>query len=113
MQLDLTRYRQPLDHFSRTFEPGEVGNEDDSYRVVAPVHLDFDIHKDKDRFRFEGNVRTELELPCSRCLEPFEQPVHVEFDLRYLPLSENTGDEREIESYSRKSCSQRASTSRE
>ena len=88
MQLELTRYRQPLGHFSRTFQPAEVEQEGDSYRVVQPVSLDFDIHKDKDRFRLEGTVRTELELACSRCLEPFRLPVDAAFDLRYHPASE-------------------------
>ena len=88
MQLDLTRYRQPLGHFSRTFEPVDVGEIDDAYRVVAPVRLDFDVHKDKDRFRIEGTVNTELELPCSRCLEPFRMPIDARFDLRYHPAAE-------------------------
>lgn len=97
MQLDLTRYRQALDHFSRSFEPREVGDEGDAYRVVAPVDLDFEIQKDKDRFRFVGSVRTELELPCSRCLEPFRMPVDATLDLRYLPASElSPEDEREV-----------------
>lgn len=98
MQLDLTRYRRPLDHFSRTFQPEEVAQEGDAYRIVAPVHVAFDIHKDHARFRLEGTVRTELELPCSRCLEPFRMPVDAAFDLRYHPASEMTaGEEREVD----------------
>jgi uncharacterized protein len=88
MLLDLTRYRQPLGHFSRTFQPDEVGQQDDAYRVVAPVRLDFEIHKDKDRFRLTGTVQTELELSCSRCLEPYRLPVDAAFDMRYHPASE-------------------------
>jgi uncharacterized protein len=43
-------------------------------------------------------VKTTLELPCSRCLEPFSWPVDAEFDLRYQPHSANTGEgEREVE----------------
>ena len=93
MQLDLTRYRQPLGHFSRTFEPGDVGPVEDAYRIVAPVRLDFDVHKDKDRFRLEGTVGTELELLCSRCLDPFRLPVEAPFDLRYHPAAEMSLDE--------------------
>ena len=85
MLLDLTRYRQPSAHFQRTFQPSEVGSEDDVYEVVAPVGLEFDIHKDKDKFRLVGRVRTELELTCSRCAEPYRFPVDAEFDHRYLP----------------------------
>lgn len=87
MQLDLTRYRRPLSQFERTFQPSEVGDAGDAYRVAAPVHLVFEIQKDKDRFRLVGTVETELELSCGRCLEPFRLPVAGPFDLRYLPAS--------------------------
>jgi len=98
MQLDLTRYRQPLNHFSRTFQPGDVGQEGDAYRIVAPVHLDFELHKDKDKFRLVGTAKTELELLCSRCLEPFRMPVDSPFDLRFLPATEIAADdEREVQ----------------
>ena len=92
MQLDLTRYRQPLTHFSKVFQPQEVGQEGDAYRIVAPVQVEIDIHKDKDRFRLEGTARTELELTCSRCLEPYTMPVDAVFDVRYLPASDAAGD---------------------
>jgi len=98
MQLDLTRYRQPLGHFSRTFQPEEVAQEGDAYRIVAPVGLEFEIHKDKGRFRLVGSVVTELELACSRCLEPFRMPVNASFDIRYHPASEmSQEEEREVE----------------
>jgi uncharacterized protein len=98
MLLDLTRYRRPVESFSRTFQPSEVGEPEDAYRVVAPVELAFDVHKDKEKFRLVGTVRTELELVCSRCLEPFRLPVDAAFDMRYLPASEAaTEPEREVE----------------
>jgi uncharacterized protein len=97
MQLDLTRYRQPLNHFAREFPPEEVAQEADPYAIVAPVRVDMDIHKDKARFRLEGTAKTELELTCSRCLEPFRMPVDAEFDLRYLPATDAAGEgEREV-----------------
>jgi len=97
MQLDLTRYRQPLGHFSRVFQPEEVAQEGDAYRIVAPVQLDFEIQKDKVRFRLVGTAATELELPCSRCLEPYRMVVNAPFDLRYHPVSEmSQEEEREV-----------------
>ena len=98
MQLDLTRYRRPLETFRRTFQPAEVGEQEDAYRVVAPVELAFEVNKDKDKFRLVGTVATELELPCSRCLEPYRLTVNAPFDLRYLPFTEASQEaEREIE----------------
>jgi uncharacterized protein len=97
MLLDLTRYRQPLARFSATFAPEDVAQEGDGYRLAAPVELEFDVHKDKDVFRLDGRVRAELELTCSRCLDPFRMPVDGAFDLRYLPASAmSQEDEREV-----------------
>jgi uncharacterized protein len=98
MHLDLTRYRQPVGHFARTFQPPELSGDLDAYLIVVPVELEFDIHKDKDKFRLVGRVRTELELSCSRCLEPYRFPIDAAFDQRYLPSTQaSTEAEREIE----------------
>ena len=92
MKLDLTRYRQPVGHFARTFQPAEVEGDADAYQIVAPVELEFDIHKDKDKFRLLGRVRAQLELTCSRCIEAYRFPIDAEFDQRYLPASAVSAD---------------------
>lgn len=85
MRLELSQYRQPETELHKVFQPAELPAGDEEYRVTAPVDLQLTIHKDQDRFRLVGTVTTELELQCSRCLEPFKLPVDREFDLRYLP----------------------------
>jgi uncharacterized protein len=75
-----------------------VASDADAYQIAAPVELEFDIHKDKDKFRLEGHLRTELELPCSRCLEPYRFAVDADFDQRYLPASAaSTDPDREVQ----------------
>jgi uncharacterized protein len=89
------------DHLDRTFEPSAFetpGGRDEAYRVVAPVHLVMDVHKDRDTYRVTGRVETQLELECGRCLEPFTVPVDSTFELRYVPAATNAGEaEREVE----------------
>ena len=89
------------EHVDRTFQPSEFPPsvvEDEEYKVTAPVHLVMDVHKDGDAYRVTGRVQTRLQLECGRCLEAFEIPVDSPFELRYVPHSENTGDEeREVE----------------
>ena len=85
MRLDLSHIRQPETDYEKVFQPADLASGDEDYRVTAPVDLRMVIHKDHDRFRLVGTVKTELELQCSRCLEPFSLPVDREFDLRYLP----------------------------
>src|SRR3990167_7210158 len=84
MRFELSQVRQPETEFSRVFQPAELAG-DEEYRVAEPVVLRMTIHKDEDRFRLVGTVKTALALDCSRCLEPFALPMDREFDLRYLP----------------------------
>jgi DUF177 domain-containing protein len=95
--LDLNTIKTPHERFDRVYKPDQLGTSDD-FRLAAAVSLGFDIFKDQEQFRVVGDVRTVLELPCSRCLEPFTLPVEQSFDLRYQPKSKNAGEgEREIE----------------
>jgi len=93
MKLDLANIRQPHTRIDRTFEPSEVEMPDDAYRIATPVQLGLDIYKDQDKFRLVGTVQAELELPCSRCLEPFRLPVDLEFDQRHLPQTDASAEE--------------------
>jgi uncharacterized protein len=96
MLLDLTQIRQPETELTRRYEPSQFEGRGNQFRLVTPVDLQVTVHQDKARFRLVGTVSASLELTCSRCLEPFQLPVTSNFDLRYLPQSENVGDEREI-----------------
>jgi uncharacterized protein len=101
MLLDLHRIRTPHERYEKVFPPDAFGAvaPDDPYRIAAPVSLAFDIFKDKQQFRLAGRVETTLEVPCSRCVEPFSLPIDAAFDLRYQPRTEpgDDGDEVEIE----------------
>jgi uncharacterized protein len=96
--LNLSTIRTAREHFERIYQPEELGVDPD-FRVVAPVSLSFDVDKDKTLFRIVGTVKTTLELPCGRCLEPFTMPVDQSFDLRYQPhvAGDAKDEERELE----------------
>ena len=98
MLLDLNKLRGSREHLERTFQPSVFDPQDDEYRVAAPVELTLDVHKLGDAaFGVSGRARTEFEVECSRCLEPFRVPSDAAFDLRYVSQSENAGEgEREV-----------------
>ncbi len=97
MNLDLTQFRQPETNLVRRFAPEEFEGRTSQFRVVEPVDLTLTVHKDHARYRLVGRLTTTLEQTCSRCLEPFREPVDAGFDIRYLPQSDNTGAaEREV-----------------
>jgi uncharacterized protein len=96
--LNLHTIKSARERFEQVYPPDAVGAGTEDFRVVAPVELEFDIYKDKDQFRLAGSVRTMLEMPCSRCLEPFRTLIDAPFDLRYQPHSKIAAEaEREVE----------------
>lgn len=93
MLLDLNRLHGQREHFERRFAPSAFDPPDDDYRVAAPVEVAMDIERaGGDVFRVTGRATTRLELVCSRCLDDFEVPVDANFELRYVPHVENTGE---------------------
>jgi uncharacterized protein len=92
MILNLNRVRGPLERVERTFDPAAFASESEDFRVTAPVEFAADLHKDGRKFRLAGRVRTSLELPCSRCLEPFTIGIDAPFDVMFLPQSDATGE---------------------
>lgn len=92
MLLDLNKLRGSRERVERTFAPTVFDPQDEEYRVSVPVTFSMDVQKaGRDTFRVTGHATTRLEMACSRCLEPFEIPVDLAFDLQYVPQAENTG----------------------
>lgn len=120
MLLELSKIQSPRERFDYTWPSTALDTSDDEFDVVEPITLQLEIQKAApakpkpqpkaghaaprpqakaaDRFRLIGRATTTLEVPCSRCAEPFRIPVDASFDLSYLPQTENEGEgEREIE----------------
>jgi len=97
MLLDLNKIHAPRERYEKVYAPEAFPPDGESFRVVAPVPLAFDIVKDKRHFQLIGTVSTVLELTCSRCLEPFRMPVTATFDLRYQPHAHAAGSGHEAE----------------
>jgi uncharacterized protein len=96
MLYDLNRLRTGTDRLTRRFEPTEFPVEEE-FRLAAPVNLDVEIHKDATKVRVTGRVATTLQLDCSRCVEPFYNPLDATFVVIFLPATANAGEgEREV-----------------
>jgi uncharacterized protein len=96
MQVEVARIREAHRRIERTEEPSAIPAED-AYRVTAPVRLEIDVHKDKDKLRLKGRIQTRLDVECSRCLEPLPVVVDGRFDLLYLPdTAAPEGEEQEL-----------------
>ena len=100
MHLSLRSLHDAHEHFEHRYEPSLFPTtEGELFRAISPVMLAFDVDRQEPgRYRVAGHLTGEIELACSRCLEPFTLPVASDFDLRYVPRMENVGEgEREVE----------------
>ena len=105
MLLDLSQFREARARVARTYGPTPDGRvpgltlegEREGFRVLEPVQLSFDVFKDGGQYRLVGRVATRLSLDCSRCLEAYSYPVDADFDLLYVPHSENVAADAEVE----------------
>jgi uncharacterized protein len=50
-------------------------------KFLAPIEVEIVVENTGELFAGRGNVRTLLQLPCSRCLKDFTYPIDAEFDL--------------------------------
>ena len=91
--LDLRAVEGPRTDIHRRFPGGSLTPDSGrQYRVAGVVTLDLVVRKGGNDYRLSGRIDGELELDCSRCLEPFRLEVGMDVDLRYLPASDNRGD---------------------
>jgi DUF177 domain-containing protein len=100
LSLNLRSLQGDHEHFEKRYEPSLFeGIGGDLFRVVSPVTLSFDIDRQAtDRYHVIGHLASTLEVTCSRCLEPFTLRVAAEFDLAYVPRTDNVGEgEHEVE----------------
>ncbi|HZA35530.1 MAG TPA: DUF177 domain-containing protein [Vicinamibacterales bacterium] len=97
MLLDVETIREPNKRVERT-EPPTAFEPEDVFRIVAPVELRLNLHKDKAKVRLTGTVKTTVEVDCSRCLEGFQVPIASTFDVQYLPATAAPADsDREVD----------------
>ena len=63
----------------------ELDQLDDGFDVVAPFRGNARLLWTNERILVLVSGDTAIAMQCSRCLEPFEQPVHVEIEEAFIP----------------------------
>ena len=79
---NLTAAGSPFEH---TYAPGEVELEDEGARLLAGASVRGSASRKGEEVRLRGEIRTEVELLCDRCLAPTRAPLAVEFDTSFIP----------------------------
>jgi uncharacterized protein len=60
----------------------------DDFAVVGGAHFEGDVERGSgETYHLRGQLTAQLSLPCARCAEPFDLPVDVPVDLRFVPAT--------------------------
>ena len=81
--------------FAASFEPGVVDFGSESVHQVGPLDWSASAERAGEEIRIAGSLKTSVELPCSRCLEPARIAINKPFDLFFRQRDEDMFDEDE------------------
>ena len=85
MRIEVETLNEEGRTFEHTYAPGEPVLGDDSKRLIAPTTVSVVASRRDDKVRFRGNLRTNVEALCDRCLQPLTVPLEVDFETQYAP----------------------------
>jgi uncharacterized protein len=89
MKLDISRVRRDAVDFSRQYDPDVFSALKDEFRVSGVTTVTGSVRQDTGKVVvLVATVTSTLDVPCSRCLEPFAVPVHATVETRFVPAGD-------------------------
>lgn len=89
MLLDISRLRRDAVEINRQIDPEVFADLKDEYTVSGVTTVKGTVRRDKGTaVVLDVTVTSTLEMPCSRCLEPFAVPVDAHVETRFVPVGD-------------------------
>lgn len=76
--------------FAQAFDAESINLEDEMAQITGPLELTGTARRSSLIARLKGNLRGNLEIDCSRCLQPFTFELNRAFEIDFVTL-ENYG----------------------
>lgn len=98
MLLDLATLTDDLTPLVRDVSAEQLNVPAEDFGVEGDLHLEATlVRKDAGEYQVEGLLGGTLQVPCSRCLEPFSLSLASHVDVRLLPAAQlEASDEHEV-----------------
>ena len=89
MLLDISRLRRGAEEVNRQIDPEvfavQTSDRHDEYTVKGVTTVKGTVRRDQGTtVVLDATVTSTLEMPCSRCLEPFTVPVNAHVETRFV-----------------------------
>ena len=85
MRIEVENLTEKGEPFSQVYEPGQVELGEEGARVAGDTAVTGRASRKGEEVRVRGQIKTEVELSCDRCLAPRTTPMEVEFDTSFIP----------------------------
>lgn len=96
MIVDLTEAANWPKEFDVVVEPRDIDLESSDTRLASRVKARGTVERHAAWFGVSGQIRGDIEIDCSRCLEPVKRPLSIPFAVRFI-RAETEADARESE----------------
>jgi uncharacterized protein len=84
MVVDVTKIEDAVLPFSFQVEADDLELDTPNYRVIGAVSVTGEVERHIATVGVKGNVSGSVEIDCTRCLQPVERPLSIDFDVEYL-----------------------------
>ncbi len=97
MRIEVENLTEKGEAFSQVYEPGQVELGEEGARVAGETTVEGRASRKGEEVRVRGQIRTEVELSCDRCLAPRTTPMEVEFDTSFIPQAAASAETDNVE----------------
>lgn len=84
MRVDLTKLEDSRTSFNFTLKPSEIDLEDEELKLIDDVKIEGKLTKHIAQTDVEGEISTQIEIDCSRCLNKVESFLDFPFSAAFV-----------------------------
>jgi uncharacterized protein len=85
MRIELENLGKHGGRFSQNYEIGALPLDDLDLRLTEPAEVHGRVIRSGTEVELQGELKTRVAVPCSRCLNPVEVPIQATFAERFVP----------------------------
>ena len=93
MQIEVDQVQAAGMPFAQVYAPDELALDDEVGLLTTPAEISGRAFRQGNQIRLQGNIKTNVEARCDRCLTYVSVPVNTDFDVTYIPATDEVGVE--------------------
>lgn len=92
MIIDLLQLGEHEKAFTYELQPAEISLDEETARLKKSVRVSGKVKKGIAQIDVSGEIKGEIELDCTRCLQPQSSELNIPFNVEYVTAENYTSD---------------------